>query len=327
MTFVLLEPFTRGTKTAHRFKDLGAAEDQVAQLGARCVVLRSSTDHERDGTLSKAEFIRVFLRGSVDRRRMPGDLIAVSPEGFVWPHRSNAIGSDHLKVFAEACLLLDVSGLDHLVEKWQQGVVVLGDPELHGGFVEGFGIYVPTPAAETYHERKVLLNDKFAAAAAVAKALAALAEPHRTSPRLQAATSSTVRAVGALAESAPASAPVPSLYDGVGVGRRSAAHMVSLADVTFTEENIKTAEMQKLLTQKLEKFLLVDLPADRTTKFPLSESKIDKNRDEKRAVALFLGAGHRGSKKVKAEDMLRAVCKLRGVQSEYFNEQAAASTQ
>ena len=87
------------------------------------------------------------------------------------------------------------------------------------------------------------------------------------------------------------------------------------------------AEMQKLLTQKLEKFLLVDLPADRTTKFPLSESKIDKNRDEKRAVALFLGAGHRGSKKVKAEDMLRAVCKLRGVQSEYFNEQAAASTQ
>ena len=48
--------------------------------------------------------------------------------------------------------------------------------------------------------------------------------------------------------------------------------------------------------------------------------------NERKVVADFLKAGKSGNKKERAVAMLRAVCELRGVQSEYLNEQAAAST-
>ena len=126
---------------------------------------------------------------------------------------------------------------------------------------------------------------------------------------------------------APAPVAAPSLYDGVGVGRRSAAHMMTLEKITFTRENLETAEKQKLLTETLEKFLRA-VEADPSTKFPFKTSKADPNGpcNEKKVVADFLNAGKEGGKKKRAVAMLRAVCELRGVQSEYLNEQAAAST-
>ena len=95
--------------------------------------------------------------------------------------------------------------------------------------------------------------------------------------------------------------------------------MTTLEEITFTAANLKTAEKQELLTGKLETFLR-DVAADPTTKLPLKTSRTDGPLNEAKVVADFLGAGKTGAKKKKAEAMLRAVCKLRGVQSEYFDD-------
>lgn len=319
LVFVLLEPFISGTRRVHYFEDLEEAKDDVARLGARCVLLRSSNDHARDGTMSQDDFIRDYLRCSTDSRRKPADLCAVSPEDYCWPENYHDIGPPK-QVFVVTCSLFDRSGLRHLVEQWEQGVIVLGDPELHGAFVEDFGIYTPNPNAG-HKERRVLRNPKFA------KALSGVAAaPLKRSVRLKTTTAASVQAPasvdGLVEEAAPAPVNAPSLYDGVDVGRRSAAQMTSLEDVTFTAKNLKTAAMQKLLTEKLENFLLVDFPADPSTKLPFKTSKADREgpRNEVKVVADFLNAGKTGAKKKKAEAMLRAVCELRGVQSEYFKE-------
>ena len=104
------------------------------------------------------------------------------------------------------------------------------------------------------------------------------------------------------------------------MGRRGTAHIRTLEEITFTAANIKTEETQKLLTETLETFLR-DVAADPDTKFPLKTTKRgDASLNESKTVADFLKAGKIGGKKKKAEDMLKAVCKLRGVTSEYFRE-------
>ena len=122
-------------------------------------------------------------------------------------------------------------------------------------------------------------------------------------------------------EAAPAPVAAPSLYGGVGLSRQSAAQMISLADVTFTLESLERSEVQDLLKEKLETFLRA-VEADPTTRFPVktSRSEQDGPRNEKKWVCKFLGVDQTLSKKAMAVEMLKAVCKLRGVQSEYLDE-------
>ena len=105
----------------------------------------------------------------------------------------------------------------------------------------------------------------------------------------------------------------------LGPSRKTKVQLTSLEDVVFTRENLETAEKQKLLTETLEKFLRA-VEADPTTQFPFKRSKEGGPLNEAKVVADFLNAGKHGVKKKKAEEMLRAVCKLRGVTSEYFEE-------
>ena len=328
--FVLLEQYRPGTRLVQYFDNLEAVEDQVALLGARSVLLHSSNGRELGAKfMTTREFVRQYLRGSTDRRRKPAGLYAVSPSGFNWPDNWNDI-SDHLRVFAGTCTLFDKSGLDHLVKQREKGVFVLGDPSLHGPFVNKFGIYTPNEDAgkkthvSDHRYRLVLRSPKFAkaAAAAQAKALAAAPPPKRSS-RLQATPATPLQvpvSVGALAgEAAPAPVAAPSLYEGIGTGRRGTSQVTTLEKITFTRENLETAEKQKLLTETLEKFLRA-VEADPTTQFPFKRSKEGGPLNEAKVVADFLNAGKHGVKKKKAEEMLRAVCKLRGVTSEYFEE-------
>ena len=97
--------------------------------------------------------------------------------------------------------------------------------------------------------------------------------------------------------------------------------------VTFTTENLEQPETQDLLIETMETFLR-EFEARPKTKFPLKESRRSGRNgpcNEKRWVCKFLGVSQFLTKKPMAVEILKAVCKLRGVQSEYLNESAAAS--
>ena len=128
---------------------------------------------------------------------------------------------------------------------------------------------------------------------------------------------------GLVEEAAPAPVAAPSLFEGVGPSRGSTSKMRSLEDVTFTLESLERLEVQDLLIKTLETFL-----GDTTKPFPIKSSKAEPDgpRNEIRWVEEFLGVSPRGNKVAKAVALLRAACKKRGVTSEYFNEQGAAST-
>ena len=116
LVFVLLEPFISGTRRVHYFEDLEEAKDDVARLGARCVLLRSSNDHARDGTMSQDDFIRDYLRCSTDSRRKPADLCAVSPEDYCWPENYHDIGPPK-QVFVSMRRPMFAPGQDALLDR------------------------------------------------------------------------------------------------------------------------------------------------------------------------------------------------------------------
>ena len=107
--------------------------------------------------------------------------------------------------------------------------------------------------------------------------------------------------------------------------RKMNAQMRSLDDVVFTVESVKTPETQRVLIEKFETFLK-DVTADPSTKFPLkrSQRKSDSPLNEEKVVADFLKAGKRGTKKVRAEEMLDKLYTLRNVPRKYFIQKAKA---
>lgn len=168
------------------------------------------------------------------------------------------------------------------------GFCLLGHEDYHDPFMKAFAAYLPNEAWRNRIDRLVIVNSTYEKVALESRA---------TNTRL--ATEVTeMRQLG------------PS--------RKTKVQLTSLEDVVFTRENLETAEKQKLLTETLEKFL-----KDPKTTFPLKTS-VDENLNESVIVARFLGAGGKGNKKKKAEDMLDKLYTLRNVPRKYFIEKAAA---